>query len=234
MFRSIICSLVCVQLWAANSVDSDLRQFVCDERVERYRGHITGSSRHLDTLTARVSFENGIEHYSTVRRNRRPIPELSRLSGAWSVGEFGTLLRESADLLRRKTPSTVQSAQWNGQSVRLLTFDVPVQESFWQLTPETGVARPVPYRASIWISQDDGKILRVSRCADRLPAAFGIAQLSWSVNLQTAEISGLLALVPVTAEYTVTYSSVNRRESNLISFGNYRRYGAESSIAFEK
>src|SRR5579859_5802005 len=49
-------------------VYSDLQNFVCNERMDRYKGPLNGAEeRRIDTITSKVSFENGVEHYTDIR-----------------------------------------------------------------------------------------------------------------------------------------------------------------------
>src|SRR5258708_3730861 len=80
---------------------SSLQSFVCNERIERFRGPLNaGTTRAIDTVTANLSFENGVEHYSEIRQNTHPRTSISSLAGAWSEGEFGTLLLQTQKLLK--------------------------------------------------------------------------------------------------------------------------------------
>lgn len=236
VFRIIALLATAAPVWCAGAamLDPDLKTFVCDERVERFRSR-SGSPtpHHIDTLTAHVSFENGIEHYSSVHQNEREIAQFSSVSGAWSAGEFGSLLQQSADLLGSGKLGASAATEWNHEPVTLFRFDVPASESPWELVVENGDTRAIPFHADIWVSNSTGKIVKVERMAQQLPAELGILRIEWGLTLQPISIHGSNSLVPASAEYSVTYSTVDRRESNLISFTNYRRYGSESTIQYE-
>src|SRR5207302_7287151 len=95
--QPVLCDDILSKALAANeNLYSSLQSFVCHERIERFRGPLNAlTGRALDTVTANLSFENGVEHYSDVRQNTRPRDSISNLTGAWSEGEFGTLLLQT-------------------------------------------------------------------------------------------------------------------------------------------
>ena len=100
--QPVLCDDILSKARAANeNLYSSLQSFVCHERIERFRGPLNAETgRALDTVTANLSFENGVEHYSDVRQNARPRDGISNLTGAWSEGEFGTLLLQTETLLK--------------------------------------------------------------------------------------------------------------------------------------
>ena len=212
----------------------NLHSFVCDERVERFRGsgNSDGKTRHLDTLTAQVSFENGVEHYADVRQNTRVRPGFSSLAGAWSEGEFGTLLGQTRQLLRVERPKWTGNVELNGEAAAVFTFAVPEDDSPWELIID-GAQYRIPFQTDVWISVATGKILKVLRNASGLPAALGISHIEWSVMLQPVSVHEAKWLVPSEAEYSVSYTGLDRREWNQITFSNYRRYGSESNLRFD-
>lgn len=61
----------------------DLRSFVCDETIQRFH-----NSKPLDVITAKVSFEDGVEHYREIRQNGQPRSSIPEIGGAWSTGEW--------------------------------------------------------------------------------------------------------------------------------------------------
>lgn len=89
---------------AANEdVYSSLQSFVCSEEIDRFKGKLNGQSvKALDKVTAKLSFERGIEQYSDILQNQRPRSGMSSLAGAWSEGEFGTLLLQRSGCWGRR------------------------------------------------------------------------------------------------------------------------------------
>lgn len=212
---------------------SDLQNFVCDERMDRYKGALSApDGRRIDTVVARVSFENGVEHYTSIRQNNRPRPGISSLSGAWSEGEFGTLLRQTQAPLRSQTVLFWMNTDVYGAPAALYRFDVSEQDSPWDLEVESRHYH-VPFRTDVWVSLSSGKILKIERTSTVIPLETGISELRWSVSLASTEINGKNWLLPNTGEYEVLYEESHRREWSLLSFSEYHRYGSEVALSFD-
>lgn len=213
---------------------SDLQNFVCNERIDRYRGPLSGVGGHrIDTVTSKVSFEDGTERYTDIRQNDTMRPSLASLYGAWSEGEFGTLLRQTQKLLESQTALSREQAQLNGASAIRYRLDISGQDSPWDLEVESKHYR-IPFRTDVWVSQISGQILRIERTSTGIPSEVGISEIRWNVSLGDVNLNGKNWLLPTRGEYSVSYGPAQRREWNVLSFSGYRRYGSEATLSFER
>jgi hypothetical protein len=212
---------------------SSLQSFVCHERIERFRGPLNAvTARALDTVTANLSFENGVEHYSDVRQNARVRDSISNLTGAWSEGEFGTLLLQTETLLRTQPVSFQAFATLGDVATAVYRFDVPEEISPWDLDVG-GRHYRLPFRTDVWIATATGEIVKISRTSLSIAAETRISALEWKVTLEPVDLNGKQWLLPKTGEYSVLYDQSNRREWNLMNFSDYRRYGSEVALRFD-
>ena len=212
---------------------ASLQSFICSELIERYKGRVGSDSlRHLDTVSVQVALENGTEHYSDVRQNQRSIKDLANLNGAWSEGEFGTLLQQSEQLLRTQ-PAVIDGAvELDGVPAVMLHFDVPAADSPWDL--EVGGRHYfIPFLTHIWLSEASGEILKISRASTDIPAPLRIAQIDWTVTLSPVDLNGKQWFLPNKGDYQVIYRDSGRREWNILTFSGYHRYGAEVKLRFD-
>lgn len=217
---------------AGDSTYSDLKSFVCDERIDRFAGSIEDArERLIDSVTAALSFENGVEHYTNIRQNEQTLSDLAGLPGAWSEGEFGTLLRQTSQFLRLAPPTFERSDEIDGTAAAVYSFNVSEPDSPWDLAVDSRSYR-LAFHSEVWISPIDGRILRVTRRAAGLARATGIASITWTVSLRPVRLSGTEWLLPATAQYEVAYLK-KRREWNRISFTNYRHYGSTVALRFD-
>ncbi len=212
---------------------ASLQAFVCNEQIERYKGRVGSNDvKHLDTVSVKVSLENGIEHYSDVRQEDRPIRDLTSLDGAWSEGEFGTLLKQTEQLLQTQPAIIDGAAVLHGVPAVMLHFDVAANNSPWDL--EVGGQHYfIPFRTRVWLSEASGDILKIARSSTNIPAQLRIAQIDWSVELSPVSLNGGQWLLPSTGDYQVIYRDSRRREWNTFTFSGYRRYGAEVKLHFD-
>jgi hypothetical protein len=213
---------------------TDLESFVCNERVLRFKGSLSGEEAHaIDTLTARVSFENGLEHYSDVRQNKQTRSKMSSLAGAWSEGEFGTLLRQTQELLATQPVRLEKESNLDGTAAAIYEFDVSGEESPWDLDVG-GEHYRLAFRTEVWVSSASGQILQIERRTTSMTAETGISEVRWSVKLAPTDLSGRTWLLPKSGEYSVLYEESGRREWNLMSFSDYHRYGSEVAVRFDE
>ena len=212
---------------------SDLESFVCNEEMVRYKGPLgSATGRQIDTVSTRVSFENGEEHYTLIRRNNSPRGSISSLDGAWSEGEYGTLLRQTQLLLQTQPVTFLRNEEVEGAPAALFAFDVPETESPWDLAV-AGQHFRVPFRSDVWVSRDSGQIVKIERRSTTLSSASRVSEVRWSVVLAPVDMNGRSWLLPRSGEYSVSYEEAGEREWNVMQFSNYHRYGSEASLRFE-
>jgi hypothetical protein len=217
---------------AQSDVYSSLRSFVCQEQIDRFKGSLDGESgRPLDTVTARLSFESGVEQYTDVQQDKRPRSGMSSLTGAWSEGEFGTLLLQTQLLLSSQKVDFENFGDVKGQPAAIYHFDVSAEESPWDLAVN-GHIYPLPFHTSVWISISTGEILKIDRRTLSLAPATHISEIQWVITLDRFNIEKKVWLLPATGTYAVLYNETQHREWNQISFNGYQRYGARAAIKY--
>ena len=217
---------------AGQDLYATLKSFVCNERVERFKGRISSNAaRQVDSVTARLSFENGAEHYTNLRQKDRPLTALADLTGAWSEGEFGTLLKQTGQLLRSQPVSFVRWGEVDGAAAGLYQFEVTTENSPWDLLV-SGRHFIIPFFTEVWISRSSGQILKIMRTSLSVPAELHISEINWEVTLGRVDLNARTWLLPKEASYQVLYRETNRREWNTMHFSDYHRYGSEVALRF--
>lgn len=211
----------------------DLESFVCNEQMTRYKGSLSGDKAHqIDTVTARVSFENGTERYTDIRQNRLPRSSISAVTGAWSEGEFGTLLRQTQMLLLTQAVTFLRDSHLDSTPTSVYTFEVSEEDSPWDL--EVGGRHyRVPFRTEVSVSQTSGQIVEIERTSTKIPPETHISEMRWSVSLAPVDLNGRTWLLPKSGEYAVLYEESGRREWNLLNFSDYHRYGSQVAVHFD-
>ena len=211
---------------------ASLESFVCQEQMDRYRGSLSSQTgRRLDVINAKVSLENGSEHYSDLRQKNRSLHDLADLDGAWSEGEFGTLLKQTEQLLRTQHAVFEGEDTIAGSSALIFRLEVPADSSPWDLTVG-GQHYKIPFVTRLWIAADSKKILKIVRASTDVPEALRISEIDWAVTLAPVELSGKKWLLPSTGEYQVNYRDTDRREWNEMKFFDYHHYSVEATLRF--
>jgi len=219
---------------AANvEVYDSLQSFVCNEEINRFWGSLNGqTAQPLDTVTAKLSFERGVEQYTNVKQDNIPRNGMSSVPGAWSEGEFGTLLLQTQRLLTTQKVDFESFADLKGEQTARYHFDVSAEDSPWDLSA-SGRHYSLPFRTSVWISVNTGEILKIERATTAIAPETHISQIQWGITLEHFGINGRTWLLPATGSYAVLYNESRHREWNQMSFTGYQRYGAEASLKFE-
>jgi hypothetical protein len=218
---------------ANDDLYANLKAFVCREEIQRFRGDLrTSKSRSIDRVSANLSFENGVERYYDIRQNTHPLANISAIAGAWSEGEFGTLLQQTAKLLETQSVSFIAFTTVSGQLAEIYRFGVPGGQSPWDL--EVGLQHyRIAFTTDVWISARSAEILKITRKSVAIPEETRISEIDWDVTLDAVDLNGKTWRLPTVAAYSVTYAESKRREWNQMSFSAYQRYGSESSLRFE-
>lgn len=223
-----------VKIQSANqALYSDLQSFICDERIDRFSGSLAGSQgRQIDTVVAKVAFEDGQEHYTDIFKNKKKLSRISHLSGAWSQGEYGTLLQQTKVLLAAKPIEFRQKTVIDGVPASIYSFNVNEQESPWQLIVHSQ-SYNVPFRTYVWISEANAQILKIARVSTSLPVETRVRELNWFITLQPTDMGGKTFLVPKAGQYAVLYTEGADCDWNTITFTNYHRFAAEATLSFD-
>lgn len=215
---------------ANDDLYSNLESFTCTEQMTRYRGDIEDDdSRLIDTITAKLSFENGAEEYTNIRRNNTPLVSIESVHGAWSEGEFGTLLRQTQLLIGVEPVKFVKFTEWKGTPAAVFSMDIPQSDSPWELAVHSGHYR-IPFHTEFWISTASAEIVKVERTSTSIPLQLGISEIRWNVSQEPVDLDGKRHLLPKAGEYAVLYLQSHRIDWNKITFADYHRYGSEARL----
>jgi len=218
---------------AALAFTETLPNYVCQEVVSRYQSESRPVSFHaLDIVSTDLVYENGKEDYRNVTINGKPANKKLEETGAWSTGEFGTLL---IDLF---SPATAAEFTPHGQGriagveAKMYSFDVKRENSHWSLHFGSQSYEPA-YSGTTWIDPKTGRVLRIEMQARNLPQAFPVDQVESAVDYQYIRLGGTQEyLLPTHSENLSCQRGTAYCSKNVIDFRNYHKYTGESSIQF--
>jgi hypothetical protein len=218
---------------ANQPIHSNLRSFTCNERIDRFRARLDEVGKHrVDTVTAELSYADGKEVYSQILRNDKPAASIDSLGGAWSLGEYGTLLRETEDLLGSNTAMFRQLTTFNGIDAAIYSFDTNESDSPWSLTIGPKDYR-IAFRTFVWVSTGSAQILKIARVSGNIDQESRVSKITWMVTFKACKLKGKRYLVPDGGQYAVTHGPDGWCEWNVLTFTNYHRYEAETRVIFD-
>jgi hypothetical protein len=106
--------------------------------------------------------------------------------------------------------------------------------SHWRIIPENSKSYNPPYKGSIWIDQETKRVLKITQKATYFPDNFEFNSAEVTLEYDFVRISGRPVLLPVRSENIICLSTSTDCSRNELNFRNYRKFGAESAITFEK
>jgi hypothetical protein len=147
---------------AALDFTEGLPNYVCQEIMARYESTTHPANwQALDVVSTALVYENGQEDYRDVTVNGKPLKKgMDHVSGAWSTGEFGTML---IDLLSPATAAQFhyrREERQSGVMTKVYDYSVKRENSHWQIIMSGQKYLPA-YKGSIWIDPATARVLRI-------------------------------------------------------------------------
>jgi hypothetical protein len=214
--------------------NNKLPDFLCTEKMERTDR--TGPNNvKLDRLTVQLSYFEQKEKYKLVEMNgQKTTQTFEALDGIISGGEFGTLLAGIFD------PVSAADFQWKSTATigkhpaSVYTFRIARANSHYMLGHRAGggdmKAAAAGYHGELCLDPKTSRVLRLTASADDIPKELNIFQSSVEVDYDFMNVAGKSYLLPAHSEAKLERSY--RQIANTVTFTDYRKFQAESSIDF--
>lgn len=218
---------------AAGTFLEGLPNYICQEYMARYisTSHVV-SWQPQDIVSAEVVYENQHERYRNIAINGKVTKKrMEELPGAWSTGEFGTVLADvfspatAADFRFRKESRSA------GRTALLYDFSVDREHSAWKIMVASQMVLPA-YKGSVWIDKETKRVLRIEMQAAHLPEAFPADKVESATDYEFVRFADRQYLVPVRAETLSCQRGTDNCSRNTIDFRNYHKYSGEATITF--
>jgi len=211
-----------------------LPNYVVQESATRYVSETRQPSWNVvDVVSAEVVFEEHRESYRNLQINGKPSKKPPEESGAWSTGEFGTIL---GNLFSPYTDADFKFAQDDTIIHRAASvFDFKVQRvrASWRIWTTGQYIMPA-YRGSVWIDKQTGDVLRIEMQAKEIPEAFPEITVETAVDYDSIRLgTPEQFLLPVHSEALSCWRGSNDCQRNVIEFRNYHKFTGESNIEFK-
>jgi hypothetical protein len=218
---------------AALDFTETLPNYVVQEVASRYESTTSPPSWHaIDVVSTDLVFENYKENYRNITINGKPTNKPLEETGAWSTGEFGTLL---IDLFSPATDADfhyLRDGRTSGIDAKIYDFAVKRENSHWDIHFNSQSYTPA-YVGSVWIDPKTGRVLRIEIEAKGFPSTFPADHVESATDYSYVRLGGEQQfLLPVHAEILSCQRGTNNCSKNTIDFRNYHKYTGESSIQF--
>jgi len=219
---------------AATFLDT-LPNYVCQEQITRYVSETRQPSWNVvDVVSAEVVYDDHQESYRNLQINGKPTKKSPEDSGAWSTGEFGTIL---GNLFAPQSATDFKYVQEDTIAHRAASvFDFKVQRvrSSWKIWVPGEYILPT-YKGSVWIDKQTGQALRIEMQAKEIPEGFPEISVETAVDYDTISLGAASKfLLPIHSEALSCWRNSNQCQRNVIEFRNYHKFEGESVIKFDQ
>jgi len=220
---------------AAVAYMEGLPNYVCQEMTTRYVSETRNPSwQVIDVVSAEVVYENRKESYRNLTINGKPTKKAPEDTGAWSSGEFGTILR---NLFEPGTDADFKYAEDDTiahQAASVYKFAVERLRSSWKIWVPGQYILPA-YKGSVWVDKQSANTLRIEMQAYEIPEGFPRIAVESAVDYDYITLgTPEKFLLPVRAEVLSCARGSNECERNVIEFRNYHKFTGESVIKFNQ
>ena len=219
----------------AVAYEEGLPNYVCQEVVTRNVSESREPSWHvIDVVSAEVVYEKHKESYRNLQINGKLSKKAPEETGAWSTGEFGTILSSlfypgtQADFRYMEDDKIVRKA------AAVYKFEVERMRSAWKIWVPGQYILPA-YKGSIWIDKETANVLRIEMQAQEIPETFPMISIESAVDYDYISLgTPEKFLLPVHAEVLQCVRDSNQCQRNVIEFRNYHKFTGESTIKFNQ
>ncbi len=207
-----------------------LPDFICDQVTNRLFSESNPPKwKTQDRIEAEVLYLDGKEQYQNLRRNGKKIRSDPESTGAWSTGEFGTLIQ---GLFHPQSDAKFEfdrASEVGGTETRVYTYEVEETNSRWRVEFEQYELYPA-YRGSIWIDPEKKKVLRIEMVATSIPPDYPLDTLEMTVDYGPVSINDRTYYLATHSRNLACKRYTRYCSKNEIAFRDYRKFSTESTV----
>jgi len=222
-----------LKAFAANGAFSEaMPDYSSHQRTTRYDSKNLGKKwKENDLIEADVVLYRGNEFYDNITIDGAPInAPMEQIGGWWSTGEFSSVLY---NLFHERTEAefkaTGEEESIRGRSAWIYDFRVRQDRSQWRLY--IGNVEYYPeYIGQVWLSEGDGRALRLEMEALNLPWQYPASMAELTLEFDEYTIGDTPYLLPAEASNLACIRGRARCFKNQVAFDEYRKFTADASM----
>ena len=220
---------------AAFAYSETLPNYLVQQMTTRYQSDSPRASwQALDIVSADLTYQDGHESYKNIKIGNKSVnSSMDDIPGSRSTGEFSTLLEQLFESGTAKFRPGGQDTIHN-RSAYVYSFEVTRESSRWRIEAPSELYYPA-IKGSVWIDKETSRVLRIEQSGKGMPALFPFDTVETTLDYDFIRLgtSGPY-LLPVESEVLSCVRGTSICSRNKIEFRNYRKFGAESSVTFDK
>jgi len=189
---------------------------------------------HMDTITAKLSYNGQHEDYEVIMKNDAPVTnvKMDSLGGTVSAGEFGSMMAEVFDPQSQAQFSWDHWATLRGRRTYVFAYDIAQENSRYHIIEkETGKDIVPAYRGLVYIDRDNEVVTKLTPNPYNIPADFPVHEAHESLDYDLQKIGDMEYMLPLKAVLTSKLSRYGTK--NDIEFRLYRKFETGSTIKFD-
>ena len=220
---------------AADKLLEGLPDFMAQQNTTRYYSTTFPAQwRVQDVVTADVVSVGGKEEYRNIRVDGKPTSRPIEKTGAWSTGEFQTVLESllspyTAAVFRKSADDTLA-----GRAAYTYNFRVAQENSNWDIYAPDGSKTTPAYTGTVWIDKQTHNVVRIEQESGPMPASFAFDKVESALEYSFIRIDAKNYPLPIHSEVLTCQRGASNCTKNEINFQNYRKFTADSTITFDK
>jgi hypothetical protein len=220
----------------ALSYTARLPDFLCNEIVERFEDvGGKGNWDKKDVLGVRLSYLDHAEDYHLITVNGHPTTQsFQSMRGAWSQGEFGSLMLGIFDLNSHTRFTWDHWTHLRKRATQVYSYRVRTSDSHYKLSFGMG---PVPdevlvgEEGLVYLDGETNDIVRLTDRAADIPIDFPVRQAVRVLDYATQDVGGKQYVLPLRAEVRMGTGYIHTK--NEVTFSGFRKFQGESTITFD-
>jgi hypothetical protein len=227
--------LIAKAMDAALEFTGTLPSYICQEIIARSQSETQPADwRPLDVVSTDLVYEDHREDYRNIKINGKPVSKkMEEMSGAWSTGEFGTILINLFAPASQAEFHPRREGRIAGITAKIYDYEVKRENSNWTVKMASQTFVP-GYTGSIWIDPKNGRVLRIEMQARGLPQQFPADRVETALDYEYVRLGGTEQfLLPVHSENLACQRGSSICSKNAIDFRNYHKYTGQSTIEFQ-
>ena len=220
---------------AAFAYSETLPNYLVQQMTTRYQSESPKASwQALDIVSADLTYQDGHESYKNIKVGNKSVnTSMEEIPGTRSTGEFSTLLEQLFESGAAKFRPGGQETIHN-RSAYVYSFEITRDLSRWRIEAPSQLYYPA-VKGSVWIDKETSRVLRIEQSGKGMPALFPFDTVETTVDYDFIRLgtSGPY-LLPVESEVLSCQRGTSVCSRNKIEFRNYKKFGAQSDITFDK
>ncbi len=225
----------------AETYAKGLPNYIC-VRVDRQYVDPSGgdSYRSLGTILAKVTYNEGQEHYKIYSVGGKIVDAdmggIGVKGGARSSGEFAAMM---ASIFDPKSNAEFGWAKWvklRGRVMAVFSYFIDSGHSSYSIDYSGGPGDDqriiTAYKGLVYADANTGEIDRITFSAVNIPSSFPVRKADERVDYDLVNIGDQQAVLPLQA--LLNMSAVpHQSDKNEIEFRNYHKYSADTVIKYD-